>query len=249
MAGNWGGGIHKWLGGTLILENTTISSNSAEEGGGIYAESGVVEIMNATISGNTAMGTSAAGGNESGGGIVNAAAQVSLENTIVAGNSGGECAGTFISLGFNLDGGTSCGLSMPSDLSDSNAMLGPLQDNEGPTLTHALLYGSPAIDAGPAKGCPASDQRGLLRPVDGDGDGSPVCDIGAFEVQVALGDVNCDGEIDPIDAALVLQHTAGLVPSLSCQAAGDASQDGAINAIDAALILQFVAELLPGLPP
>jgi hypothetical protein len=59
-----------------------------------------------------------------------------------------------------------------------------------------------------------------------------------------LADVSCDGVVDPIDSALVLQHDAGLLPALACQIAGDTNSDGAINAIDAVLILQFVAGLI-----
>jgi hypothetical protein len=59
--------------------------------------------------------------------------------------------------------------------------LGPLHDNGGPTFTHALLFGSPAIDAGDNSACPATDQRGFVRPMDGDDDGTATCDIGAFE--------------------------------------------------------------------
>jgi hypothetical protein len=56
-------------------------------------------------------------------------------------------------------------------------VLGPLQDNGGPTWTHALLPGSPAIDRGEAGQCPATDQRGVSRP---QGAG---CDLGAFELE------------------------------------------------------------------
>jgi len=64
-----------------------------------------------------------------------------------------------------------------------------------------------------------------------------------------LGDVNCGGTVDAIDAALVLQLGAGLLGSLACKDNADANEDGTINSIDAALILQFTAGLLPSLPP
>lgn len=58
-------------------------------------------------------------------------------------------------------------------------------DNDGATWTQALLWNSPAIDAGEDILCPATDQRGLGRPKDGNGDNVPVCDIGAYELQQA----------------------------------------------------------------
>src|SRR5262249_22190885 len=97
---------------------------------------------------------------------------------------GDNCAnfGTVMSKGHNLDSGTSCGLTGTGDIVNKNPMLGPLQDNGGHTPTHALLAGSPAIDAG-GTDCPppGTDQRGFDRPADGNGDGVATCDIGAYE--------------------------------------------------------------------
>ncbi len=56
-----------------------------------------------------------------------------------------------------------------------------LADNGGPTLTHLPQSSSPAMDAGDDQECPLTDQRGFDRPFDGDGDGEPICDIGAVE--------------------------------------------------------------------
>jgi len=64
-----------------------------------------------------------------------------------------------------------------------------------------------------------------------------------------VGDGNCDGNVNAVDAALVLQKTAALVATLPCQGNADVNQDGVVDARDAALILQFVAGLLDQLPP
>jgi hypothetical protein len=61
-----------------------------------------------------------------------------------------------------------------------------LGENGGSTPTHALADDSPAIDAGDNNACPPTDQRGASRPVDGDGDGQAVCDIGAYEYGAVL---------------------------------------------------------------
>jgi hypothetical protein len=66
----------------------------------------------------------------------------------------------------------------------------------------------------------------------------------ATPTPLLLADVNCDGLVTSVDAALVLQHNAGLSLSLTCKLAGDANRDGAINAVDSVLILQYVAGLI-----
>ena len=68
-------------------------------------------------------------------------------------------------------------------------------------------------------------------------------------VQGLVGDTSCDGVVNVIDAALLLQFNAGLLGSLPCADGADANGDGTINAIDVALILQFTAGLLGTLPP
>jgi hypothetical protein len=62
----------------------------------------------------------------------------------------------------------------------------PPANNGGPTLTSALRPGSPAIDAGDNAGCPATDQRGVHRPINGDGLSGAECDLGAYEAQLML---------------------------------------------------------------
>jgi hypothetical protein len=204
--GSNAGGISNGAGGSLTVTNTTVSGNLARSDGtaGIYNDGGTVTLTNSTVSNNSAV---AFGGilSENGG-------TVEMTHTIVAGNTGGrgsdqglipaDCAkgplfssspGQFISQGHNLVGASGgCPSDGSSDLTVDPAnvfttVLGPLQNNGGPTQTHALLPGSPAIDAGnttctDASGNPlTTDQRGRPRPVDGNGDGTSACDIGAFE--------------------------------------------------------------------
>ena len=69
-----------------------------------------------------------------------------------------------------------------------------------------------------------------------------------LEALALFGDVNCNGAVDSIDAALVLQQNAGLISALACQENGDVNLDGVVDSRDALLILQHVAGLLPGLP-
>jgi hypothetical protein len=71
----------------------------------------------------------------------------------------------------------------------------------------------------------------------------------ATQEPIVLGDVNCDGVVNSIDAALTLQHDAGMTISLGCPSGADVNEDGAANSLDAALILQYDAGLIPSLPP
>jgi CSLREA domain-containing protein len=194
-----GGGISSQGGAIVAFSDSTLSGNKASGGGGFISSSGAVATFtNATISGNEATavdggGLDAAGnsvitvisstvsGNSAfgGGGITKSrdpGSGVKLKNSILAYNSGGDCGDYFTSLGHNLASDGTCNLGGAGDLNGVDPLLGPLADNGGPTLTQALLAGSPAIDAG-SDDCPppATDQRGVVRPQGGK------CDIGAYE--------------------------------------------------------------------
>jgi hypothetical protein len=186
-----GGGIDNDVGSTLNLTNVTVSGNTGSLSGGGIENMGTATLTNVTISGNTA-GTGNGIENQgvltllnvTSSGTLDGAAD-SIRNTIVAGScTGGGCmGGACTTEDHDLDTGTGCGFADASDLSSTNPDLGPLQDNGGPTFTQALAGGSPAIDA--AGGCPppGTDQRGVIRPVDGNGDSVAVCDLGAFEFE------------------------------------------------------------------
>jgi cysteine-rich repeat protein len=192
-----GGGV---FGMASLLSNTTISGNRAtRNAGGIQGDSGT--IASSTITGNVA--DSDGDGVGEGGGIV-ATSNLGVRNSIVAGNidrggEPGDCAGELLSEGYNLIESSSCAITGDStgNIFNANPLLGPLQSNGGPTRTHALLAGSPAINAGNPAGCLDTagavltvDQRGVSRPQFGR------CDIGAFESacgnsQIDLGE-QCD---------------------------------------------------------
>jgi hypothetical protein len=206
-----GGGINNQ--GELVLLNSTVSENTAQYGGGISSGdpfTGVgnstlsVSVVNSTVSDNSAL---------FGGGILGAFT-ISVTNSTVSGNTapaGGSCISGFpqitvtsslvdgdcyvdmafttvTSSGHNIESpGDTCGFKHATDqvnVSAEDLKLGPLQDNGGPTMTHALLPGSIAIDVIPAEECLdadgeplTTDQRGEPRP------GGTMCDVGSFEVQ------------------------------------------------------------------
>jgi CSLREA domain-containing protein len=206
QAGGDGGGIHSW--GTLMIMNSTVSGNSASGvGGGISSNSGV-EITNSTVSNNSAveggggifsdglltLKSSTFSGNSTlsfgGGGInISSSGTANLDNTIVANSiSGGDCirqnGGTINARYSLIEEGLGCVNGLNVNNLTGDPLLGPLQDNGGPTPTHALLPGSPAIDKGNSFGL-TTDQRGLTRPVDisSISNASDGADIGAFELQ------------------------------------------------------------------
>jgi len=89
------------------------------------------------------------------------------------------------------------------------AMIGPLANNGGPTMTHALLPGSPALETALDAECPAADQRGVPRPFDADGDGVARCDVGAYELDARqVLDIPALGAVGLIALAVVLAGIA-----------------------------------------
>jgi hypothetical protein len=159
-----GGGVDNAISGTLTVENSTFSGNFGGLGGGGIISGGSANITNCTFYNNTA------------GGLVNGYVKtINVKNTIIANNTSYNCSGEITSLGYNLEDANTCTFAFTGDLINTPPLLGPLADNGGPTLTHALLPDSPAINAGTNVGCPPTDQRGIERPMLG------TCDIGAYE--------------------------------------------------------------------
>ena len=180
-----GGGICNYN-GTLVVNNSTFSGNRASEGafdnyggGGICNmeefEPAELTVNNSTITGNSARW---GGGMSNFGGTVNAKNTIVADNTVHAWGAGPNCnSSSTITTSYNLESGTDCGFTGTGDLQSADADLGSLQDNGGPTWTHALSADSPAINAGSCTdiaGNPVTtDQRGVLR--------IGPCDIGAYE--------------------------------------------------------------------
>jgi len=184
-------------GGNAFVINSTVSGNSTHgynsgdgfTDAGAFSVTGNVTLINSTIVDNIPA---------QGGPSINLATPdttlLTATNSILA-NSGRGAAplcSRAIDVGSstrNLATDDSCGTdtligAAPSAFED--LALAELADNGGATKTHALLAGSVAIDAGDTDACAAApisnlDQRGGVRPVDGDGDGTAICDVGSFE--------------------------------------------------------------------
>jgi CSLREA domain-containing protein len=179
-------------GGAVIrLTNSTVSGNFAASGGGIanspHQGSAVLTLTNTTVTGNSAT--------QQGGGVFQNGPTgeedqgfLTITNSLVAQNSAPTGPDVLILQGFltprfNLIGnGSGSGITNGVDGNQVGTAgapidpkLGPLADNDGPTRTHALLLGSPAIDAASTPDCPPTDQRGVLRPQ------GAACDIGSYE--------------------------------------------------------------------
>jgi hypothetical protein len=149
-------------------------------GGGIFHTDGALSVTNTTVTGNSAPAGTASGILVASFG---APASMVVTNSILEGADGafgcaieGGAAATITSGGGNIDNDGSCPLTADGDQPFTDALLGPLAANGGPTETHLPAAGSPAIDGAQSGPCPAVDQRGVARPVGGG------CDIGSVEV-------------------------------------------------------------------
>ncbi len=159
-AGTHGGGV-SCSAGSVAFYQSTVSGNSADQGGGLYAVNGTITVGSSIVSGNSA---------------------------VTADGDVGKSSGSLVSLGNNLIGDTSAAgnFNQSGDMTGVlDPRLNPLQNNGGSTRTMSLLLGSAALDAGNPAACGAepTDQRGTGYPrgLDGNGDGTAACDIGAFE--------------------------------------------------------------------
>jgi hypothetical protein len=172
------GGAFYNLDQTLTVINSTFSGNTALNGGGLFNRNGTVKLTYGTVALNQAT--------DRAGGLWNFGGSLSLANTLISFNTAvnlsPNCDGSITSLGSNLSNDAGCGLNPGlGDLINTDPLLDPLADNGGPTETHALRAGSPAINAVPAAHLAAStDQRGAPRPQGANSD------IGAYETGCAL---------------------------------------------------------------
>ncbi len=201
-AGREGGGIYNGGNSKPVLTNVTFVDNSAKtNGGGMLNNGSRPTLTNVTFYNNSA--------GEYGGGICNTfSSGPTLTNVTFTGNQAPHGSGICNVGGrFTLVNGIVWGNKPAqeqvyndnvkpdirySDIEggypgtgnlDVNPRLGEFDYYGGPTRLFSLQSSSPVIDQGSAEGCPDNDQAGNHRPVDGDANGSAICDMGAFEYQ------------------------------------------------------------------
>ncbi len=241
----FGGGLHVDSNSSIVLENITLADNQSSAGAGLAITTGAVTMTNGTVSGNTASnnygGIYATGpsssifiqnstiaentrtntaGNGFNGVMRGNNATISLVNTILANNQQNNCSSFSppTSLGHNLSSDNTCGLTQTGDQPGVDPLLGSLANNGGIVITHALLPGSPAIDAGDNAQCPAKDARRIDRPYDGDGDSTATCDIGAVEArhQITIADTAVlEGDSGSVTAVFTVTLSPASVASVS----------------------------------
>ncbi len=199
--GGVGGGLMTYSGGKLTVRESAVHDNvGLFQAGGLWLDSTEHSLTNVTVSGNSTTGyaggilvdgptalvnVTVANNQAVDGANLHNRSALTLTNTLLAAPVGSANCGQdgangplqpVTSNGHNLASDEACNLTTASDWQATDPLLGALADNGGPTLTHALGAGSPAIDQGDAAACPLIDQRGFARTV------GAVCDIGALEV-------------------------------------------------------------------
>ena len=201
----YGGGLHSDR--RAIIENSTFTGNDSAFVGGAISANGanaIIDLTNVTITNNTADNIAS--------GIFCWEGTVTAVNSVIAGTCnywdmaegtgvGDENDSSPVDLGGNLEspGDTCYFTASSSQYNVADPLLAALADNGGQTQTHLPLPGSPLIDLGESAYCPETDQIGSYRPIDGLGDMSAVCDIGAVEYDPVLADSDCDGIADSED--------------------------------------------------
>jgi len=212
-----GGAIYDASSGQLTIDSSTFSDNKGYNGGALYSvpptrivnstffgnnggdsthngDGGAMQVFNATLINDTITGNECWNTSGCGGGVIG---PFSAADTIISGNSdnGGStadnCSSTVTVTGPDLENGTSCTFAAHGGI-NANPLLGPLQNNGGPTNTMEPGAGSAAIGAGTNATCASVDQRGGARP----SPATPQCDIGAVEVD-SLADTSITGAVTP----------------------------------------------------
>ncbi len=257
-------------GGSVVIRNSTLSGNAADvaAGGNGNAIHQASLVLPTTVEASTIAANSGQGGTAA---VVSEAGEVEVVGSILD-NSPANCAGGSVvstGIGSNVSSDGTCNFSGPGDLNSEGPILGGLADNGGPTMTHMLLAGSPAIDL--LDSClEGLDQRGRWRPV------GSFCDAGAVEFglpnimgSLVWGNVNCDNSIQLNDALLILEFAAvgnentsvGDCPDTGSYAYvefettilpatlwGDLNCDGIIDGMDALYVVLFDDTNGNGLP-
>ena len=249
-----GGGLH--LLGQTVIHNSTISGNTAlYRGAGIYANASNLSLINTTVVGNNTSGLSP----NAGGGIQQRDGSLYILNSIVADNDQravrepaardikllgnpeltirasliGTVTGTMLAESLTLDEfGNLLGGEVDGRL---DPMLGPLTYNGGPTLTHAVLPGSPAVDAGVV--------AHILTPFDQRGEGfrrmfNGIPDMGAYELQSIVGDF--DGDY-AVGCREVNELAEAIFGEGEPDAIYDLTEDGSVNGEDMDALLTSIA--------
>ncbi len=213
---NYGGGV--FLASPITITDSTISNNLTNTiGGGIRSSLGTgktAKLVNVTVTQNTAK--------FGGSGISTDDNTLEVHNSLIAGNTGTDMV-DIVGLLQGISSYNLIGISGTGGLLDkvngnqvgvSNPGIGPLADNGGPTQTHALLPGSPALDKGTNSKASSTDQRGMNRMVDATGaDQIATVDIGAFEAQVSVEDIGNYTMFS--NSSLSIPFTIGEAPSIA----------------------------------